>query len=381
MRRSRLILLCAAFLSLCSRTAPAGDDGVPPLRLAIVGLVHGHVEGALWNARERDDIEIVGVYDPSPHNFDRFADKYGLDKGLYFNDLGKMLDATRPDAASVMTSIADHVVAARECLPRRVPMLVEKPLAYTNEDAGEIARLSREHRTLVLTNYETSWYASVRTAARMAKETGPINRAVFRHGHKGPIEIGCSDIFLDWLTDPARNGGGALIDFGCYGADIMTWLMDGRAPDSVYATAQSLKPDLYPAVDDDATIVLTYDARTEPGLPSVPGATAVVQASWAWTHDNKDADLFTPGASYHCKKWDDLSVRAPDGPAEPHAVDDRPAWLRDEWTYLRYVVRGACPVDPLSSLETNLVVVSILDAARESARTGCAVRPEVPASD
>lgn len=364
-----VLSLLAAILPF--RTAPAGAPE-PPLRIAVVGLVHGHVEGVLWNARERDDMEIVGVYDPDPALFAKYKDKYRLPDSVYYKDLGAMLDATHPEAASVMTSIAGHLDAVTACVTRGVPVLVEKPLAFTNADADRMAALAREHGTLVLTNYETSWYASVRTAARLAEGTGPVTRAVFRHGHRGPREIGCSEEFLTWLTDPEQNGGGAIVDFGCYGADIMTWLMDGRRPDRVYATTAHLKPEVYPDVDDDATIVLTYDADPDAGFP---GAVGVVQASWAWTHDNKDADLFTPGASYHCRKWDDLSVRRPDKPAEAQAVDDRPAWLHDEWTYLRHVVRGRCAVDPLSSLETNLTVVRILDAARESARTGRAVTP------
>lgn len=363
----RILTLLLAFLA--GPGIAAEPD--PPLRIAVAGLVHGHVEGVLWAARERADIEIVGVFDPNRALFDKHKDKYRLDDGLYFDDLGAMLDATRPEAVSVMTSIADHLGVIRACVTRGIPVLVEKPLAFSNEDAAEIERLAREHDTLVLTNYETSWYASVRTAARLAKETGPVNRAVFRHGHRGPREIGCSEEFLAWLTDPAQNGGGAIIDFGCYGANIMTWLMDGRLPDTVLATTNQLKPDLYPDVDDDATIVLTYEPDAEAGLP---GAVGVLQASWAWTHDNKDADLFTPGGSYHAAKWDSLTIRRPDQPAEKHAVDDRPDWLRNEWTYLRRVVRGQCPVDPLSSLENNLTVVRILDAARESARTGRAVK-------
>jgi predicted dehydrogenase len=270
-----------------------------------------------------------------------------------------------------MTSIADHLEVIRACITRGIPVLVEKPLAFSEADAAEIERLAAEHGTLVLTNYETSWYASIRTAARLAKETGPIHRAVFRYGHRGPREIGCSEEFLAWLTDPDENGGGAIVDFGCYGANIMTWLMDGRLPDTVLATTNQLKPDLYPNVDDDATILLTYEPDPERGLS---GAVGVLQASWAWTHDNKDADLFTPGGSYHAAKWDSLTVRRPDQPAQKHAVDDRPDWRRDEWTYLRRVVRGECPVDPLSSLENNVIVVRILDAAQESARTGRAVR-------
>lgn len=369
-----LLLILSSFLlpSLADRDGAHRDEA--PLRIAVIGLVHGHVEGVLWAARDRDDIEIVGVYDPDPSLFEKFRAKYGLATDLYFDDLGAMLDVTKPEAASVMTSTAGHLGAVEACAPRGVHMLVEKPLAFDNDEAGRMAALAREHGVHLLTNYETSWYASVRTAARLAKETGPINRAVFRHGHKGPVEIGCAPEFLAWLTDPVQNGGGAITDFGCYGANIMTWLMDNRLPDAVLATTNTLKPDLYTIVDDDATIVLTYEPVREPGLPAFPGATAVIQASWAWTHDNKDADLHTPGGSYHAQKWDTLHARLPDQQALMVEVDDRPAPMTNEWSYLRAVIRGECEVDPLSSLENNLIVVRILDAARESARTSRAVR-------
>ncbi len=215
--------------------------------------------------------------------------------------------------------------------------------------------LAKAHGVLVLTNFETSWYASVREAQRLVKagERAPIRRMVFRHGHKGPREIGCSPEFLAWLTDPDQNGGGAVVDFGCYGAVLATWLMNGQRPTTIVASRSTLKPDVYPNVDDDATIVLTY-----------PGATAVIQASWAWTHDNKEMDLHTEQGSIHAGKWSELSVRNENGSPQPHKAPPMPASLKDEWTYLRRVVRRECDVDPLSSLEYNVVVAEILEAAR-----------------
>lgn len=355
-------VLSALLLILLSSNAIA-DVPVEPLKIAVIGLVHGHVEGVLWQAKDRDDLEIVGIYDPDPALFAKYKDKYQLDESWYFDDLDEMLDATKPDAASVMTSIKDHIDAVRACAPRGIHTLIEKPLAINAVDAMEMRMLTVKHDVLVLTNYETSWYASVRTAAQLAEESGGINRAVFRHGHKGPREIGCSEEFLDWLTDPEENGGGAIVDFGCYGANIMTWLMDNQIPQEVTAITRQLKPDVYPHVDDDATIVLGYK-----------GSVGVIQASWAWTHDNKDMDLYTPGGSYHASKWDGLSVRTPDGPVEPREVFPRTDEQRNEWTYLRKVIRGECEIDPLSSIENNLIVCLILDAARESAMTGQAVR-------
>ena len=359
--RSIFVVLLLALL------APAdafGEEGEAPLRLAVIGLVHGHVEGLLWQADDRDEIELVGIWEPNRALFDRMAAKHGLDASLYFDDLGAMLDERMPEAVSVMTSTRDHLMAAEACAPRGVHLMVEKPLAVSNEHAERMAALAREHGVHLLTNYETSWYASVHEAARLTRWYGPVRRAVFRHGHPGPVEIGCAPEFLEWLTDAEQNGAGALFDFGCYGANLMTWLRNGEAPVSVLATAHTNKPGLYEGVDDDSTIVLTY-----------PDAVAVVQGSWSWTHDNKEMDLFTPRGSLHSAKWDALTARAPDAAPEPLAPRPRPQPLGDEWSYLHALVRGDVGVDPLSSLENNLVVVRILDAARRSAESGRAVTP------
>ncbi len=104
---------------------------------------------------------------------------------------------------------------------------------------------------------------------------------VIHDGHQGPKEIGVPPEFLSFLTDPAQNGAGALYDFGCYGADLMVWLMHGETPLTVTAVLNHDKPDIYPKVDDDATVVLTY-----------PHAQAVIQASWNWPFGRKDMEVY-----------------------------------------------------------------------------------------
>ena len=180
-----------------------------PLRIGIIGLVHGHVEGLLWQASQCADLKIVGITEPDRAVFDRLAAKYKLDPELYHATTTAMLDAVKPEAVSVMSSIKDHLPAVEACAPRGVHVLLEKPLAFLKQDARHIDSLAREHRVLILTNFETSWYASVREAKRMVEsgERAPIRRMVFRHGHKGPKEIGCSQEFLAWLTDPRRTVG------------------------------------------------------------------------------------------------------------------------------------------------------------------------------
>jgi predicted dehydrogenase len=325
------------------------------LRIGVVGLVHGHVEGLLWQDAQRDDITIVGIVEPDDAVFARLAEKYKLTPDLRCKDIPELVAKHKPEAVSVMTDIASHAEVARQCAPLGVHMLFEKPLAFTAADARAIAEVCAANGVLALTNYETSWYTSVRECKlRLEAGTdGAPRKLIFRHGHRGPREIGCSPEFVSWLTDPARNGGGALIDFGCYGAILSTWLMNGERPINVTASATTLKPDVYPHVDDDATINITYKHTT-----------ATVQASWAWTHDNKEMDVYCEKGSLHAGRGGDITLRSPDKAKVTIKPQPLPAHLKDEWTYLTLAVRGKCPIDPLSGIEYNIIAVEILDAAR-----------------
>ncbi|MBB5353277.1 putative dehydrogenase [Haloferula luteola] len=350
-------MLRTLFLSLMVlvlRTPSLADE---PFRIGIAGMTHGHVAGLLSRARERDDLEIVGVWEPDTELFNRYARHYGLDPSIRFDDLGEMLDHCQPEAVSGMGTIRSHLSVVQACAPRHLPVLLEKPLAFAISDADQILTLSRQTGTPILTNYETSWYASVREAKEIIHSGtyGDPFRMVFRHGHRGPREIGCGEEFVGWLSDPEENGGGAVVDFGCYGAVLATFIMDGQKPTSVQAVRRQIKKDQYPQVDDDATILLTY-----------PKATAVIQASWNWPHDLKEMDVHMATATLYAGKWDQLTLRK-SGEAAPQSINAPPLQpYGDEWTYLRAVTRDQAPIDPLSSLDWNHTVVEILDQARKA---------------
>jgi predicted dehydrogenase len=195
---------------------------------------------------------------------------------------------------------------------------------------------------------------------------GPPRKIVVHDGHPGPKEIGVPPEFLAWLTDPAENGGGALMDFGCYGANLITWLMRGAVPTSVTAVTQQIKPDVYPRVDDEATILLTY-----------PTAQGIVQASWNWPVSRKDLEVYGRTGYVHTPDARTVRLRTSgDQPERELRPAERPAALGDPLAYFRAVIRGAVRVDDadLSALPNNVTVMRILEAAKESARTGRTVR-------
>jgi predicted dehydrogenase len=248
--------------------------------------------------------------------------------------------------------------------------MMEKPLAVTFEDALAIKKAAEAGRIQVLVNYETTWYRSNRAAYDLVHENalGEVRKVVVHDGHSGPQEIGVGPEFLSWLTDPKLNGGGALYDFGCYGADLMTWLMNGQRPETVTAVTQQIKPNIYPRVDDEATIVLTY-----------PKAQAIVQASWNWPFDRKDMEVYGQTGYVFTVKHDDIRVRrAGESVDQQVAAKPLPAPEADSISYLRAVLMDGMKADGPSSLEVNVTVAEILDAARRSANSGKTIR--LPAS-
>jgi predicted dehydrogenase len=336
------------------------------LRVAIVGLVHGHVHGFLAQSRHSPEIEIVGVVEPDRQLLTQTATRYGFERAALFSDLEDMIAKTHPQVALVYTNTYDHRRVVEICARHGVHVIMEKPLAVSLDDALAIEKVAREGKIHVLVNYETSWYRSNHAAYDLVHEgaLGEIRKVVVHDGHQGPKEIGVEPEFLAWLTDPKLNGGGALFDFACYGADLMTWLMDGQRPLTVTAVTQQIKPQIYSRVDDEATIVLTY-----------PKAQAIVQASWNWPFDRKDMEVYGQAGYAITVKRDDIRVRrAGEDHEEQVTAKPVPVPYDSELSYLRAVIVDGIKPDGLSSLEPNVTVTEILDAARRSAAEGRTVR-------
>ncbi|HUQ97360.1 MAG TPA: Gfo/Idh/MocA family oxidoreductase [Chitinophagaceae bacterium] len=336
-----------------------------PVRVAVAGITHGHVP-LILDRKGKTDITIVGIYEPNAELALRYAKKYGFDPALIYNNLAKMLDAVKPEAVTAFGSIYEHMAVVEACAPRGIHVMVEKPLATNNAHAARMEALAKKYGIHLLTNFETSWYPTTAKAYQLVHDSsaiGAIKKVVVHDGHQGPKEIGVNSEFLAWLTDPVQNGGGALIDFGCYGANLMTYLMQGEKPVSVTAVTQQFKPAIYPKVDDEATIIVTY-----------PKAQCIIQASWNWPFGRKDMEVYGETGYIITKDNTAMQVRKKDETAAQNRIvttSDIPVY-QDPILYFADVIRGhiTVPKNGLYALETNLTVVQILDAARQSAKTG-----------
>ncbi len=350
----RYVLLFFAFV-----IAAINGEAQKILRVAVAGLAHDHVHGIL-NQFKKGEVIIIGIAEADRQLVLQYEKNYQLPDSLFYNDLETLLAHSKPDAVLVYTPISDHIKVVEICAPRGISVMVEKPLATTVKDAERISSLANQFHIRVLTNYETTWYNSNQAIFEMVNaqhSVGEIRKMTVHDGHQGPKEIGCSPDFLNWLTDPVKNGGGALMDFGCYGANLMVWLMNGKAPVAVRAVTHHLKPMIYPKVEDDATILLEY-----------PEATGIIEASWDWPFGIKDLEVFGTNGYLHALNGNTLQQRNKD---VYENVPLKTAAYTDNIQYLSDVLSGKLnPGNDLSSLENNIIVVRILNAALESSSEG-----------
>jgi predicted dehydrogenase len=341
--------------------------GAARTRLAVVGLDHDHVWGILKTIAGEPDAELAGIADPHADLCDKAKAQAPANAKLY-SDYIQMLDEVKPEAIIVTTANNQHLGILRECAKRKIHYFTEKPMASTAADAREMERIAREAGIKLMVNYWNVWAPASQEALRKVQEgfIGPVNKMIVQYGHQGPKEIGTSKYFTEWLYDPIKNGGGALVDFGCYGAD-WALLLKGR-PKSVFARALVLKPEQKNAVEDEALIILEY-----------PDATAVLQASWNWPYGKGEVHLYGPKGSMHVRgdgllhqpAGQETFQAAPEG--TPLETNHQLPHMRNGIAHFVYCIRNNKPVEGAISAELNVGVNEVIDAAKESIRTRRAV--------
>lgn len=363
-----MLRTCFLLILMFSRQTIVAQDSA--LRIGIAGLTHTHVHWLLGRA-QHNDVKIVGIAETNRDLAERYTKQHGLSMNLVYSTLEEMIAATKPEAVCAFGTIYEHLKVVQTAAPKGIHVMVEKPLAVSLDHANRMAALAKQYDVELLTNYETTWYPSNHKLRELLQKdsAGSLRKIIVRDGHRGPKKIGVNKEFLDWLTDPVQNGGGALTDFGCYGANISTWLMNGKRPNTITAVTQQLQPQNNPKVDDESTIILTYDS-----------VTALIQASWNWPIGRKDAEVHGLTGTLFADNRYTLRQRIAagyDGFNETSLkLEERPAPYNDPFALLAAVVRKKVVLEryDLSSLENNLVVMEILEAARKSAKEGKTVR-------
>lgn len=228
------------------------------LKLAVVGLVHDHVWDELQNWVDTGRVEIVAAADLNDALRERVVKEFHVDNS--HKTAGELFDQCDVDVVQICTSNAEGVEVVEQAAARGIHAVVEKPLAATLAGARRMVSAAETAGTMLFVNWPFRWQPNVPAAWRLIQDgiIGHVFNARIRMAHKGPREFGCSNEFCGWLYDASQNGGGAIVDYCCYGAVALRHLFG--MPDEVQAVAgRYTKTDI--AVDDNAAITLIYEKR------------------------------------------------------------------------------------------------------------------------
>jgi len=361
---NRLLLFLLMTLGVFSKSN--SQHNKEPLQLGIIGLTHTHVHWILGR-EDIGDVEIVGIVEPNTALAKRYAEQYGYSMDLVFSSMEELIEKTNPEAVAAFGTIYEHLEVVETFAPEGIHVMVEKPLAVSIDHARRMETLAKKNNIHLLTNYETTWYPTNHKAYKMLKEDriGDLRKVIVRDGHKGPKKLGINEEFLEWLLDPDENGAGALMDFGCYGANLMTWLKEGEEPNSVTAVTQQLQKENNPEVDDEAIIIVDYG-----------DSNALIEASWNWPIGRKDMEIYGLEGAIYSDNRHDFRLRMAEGydgfEEKAFKLEEREYPFNDPFSLFKAVVRNEVELKPysLSSLENNMIVMKILDAALRSSKTG-----------
>ena len=236
------------------------------LRVGVLGLSHDHIWPNLKALAAGSVGRLAAVAEPDPALRARLAEEQGdIETTDSYDDL---LERGGLDAVFVYADNRRSAELARLAVERRLPTMIEKPMAADLAGARALLHAGRAAGVPLMVNWPTAWRPALRHGLVLAADgmAGEPTQLSHRGGHAGPREFGCSPQFCDWLYDPRRNGGGALVDYCGYGA-VLCRLVLGR-PEAVTAvTPPPRKPGLM--AEDRAVAILSY-----------PRALGLLEASW-----------------------------------------------------------------------------------------------------
>ena len=328
-------------------------------RVGVACMSHDHVWGELNHWKSLPNVELVAGGDDEPELLEKLKAEFGVAR--VYPSFREMLDKEDLDiiqAAGGNSEGADIVEAAAA---KGIHVISEKPMAATLAQADRMLLAAQKAGTLLLINWPSAWGRDWQELERRALggDIGQIRYTRYRSAHNGPIAIGCSRQFVRDLTTPAINGGGALMDYCCYGANLAARLL-GR-PQSVTGLRGCFgTEEAYAASDDNAIIIAKY-----------AHAFGVCEASWTQTVGYAGTNPVVYGSEgsigiHHGK----VLIQRPGKPEEAIMPAEKAAPFRNAPEYLVHCLETAQPIEGFCSPATSRDAQEILELGLRAADSG-----------
>lgn len=181
-----------------------------PLHVAVVGAGRmGRHHARTY--RKLPNTQLLAVVDINPDRAQEAAEEFACQAFSSVQELLQQLPQL--DAVSIAVPTAQHLSAARPFLQRRIPCLIEKPLASSLPEAQELAELARLHQTILAVGHTERFNPAVRAVAAMKirprfVQVDRVSPMTFRSLDVGVVMdlmIHDLDILLMLVGQPVQN--------------------------------------------------------------------------------------------------------------------------------------------------------------------------------
>ena len=357
-------------------------------RVGIIGFGHMHINNVAALFAEHSQVVMAAGADTTPLKPEqrvapytrewnkRFAqEKLGV--GRIYDDYRAMLAQEELDIAIVTSENAQHPDVVEACAAAGVHVCVEKPMAASLSDALRMARAVQAAGTELVVNWPLTWSPAARKAKALIEEgiIGRVLEVKWRAGHTGPLGPSAAHQGVNQTAEPMSGperaatwwhqsaaGGGAMLDFCCYGALVSYWYIGQPA-----VGALGLKANLdshWGDAEDNAVIVVRF-----------PDAMALLEGSWTTLdHGVPTGPIVygTTGTLVVDRRDDAPVVRLERGHGQTtvYDVEPLPNGRADIAQELIHHLDTGEPLHPTLEMTFNLDVMGILDAGVRSAASG-----------
>lgn len=187
------------------------------LRIGIIGtggIAHSHIKSYL----KQEDVEVVAGADLIEGKAEAFFKEYDVDAKA-FTDYKEMIDTMNLDAVSVCTYNRTHKECTVYALEHGLPVLLEKPMTVTLDEAVEICKAEKKSGKIVSVGFQPRFDGNMQMINKIV-QSGELGRVYYIQtggGRRHGIPVSWSETFIE--NDKA--GLGAVGDIGCYSLDLV----------------------------------------------------------------------------------------------------------------------------------------------------------------
>ncbi len=239
------------------------------MKLALLSGAHVHTRGYLKTIKERDDLELVVVWDDMPSRGQAIAEEMGC---AFEPDLAKAVALPGLDATVICADNAGHRALVEASAAAGLDLFCEKPMALSVADADAMLAAIRGAGVKAVFGFFQPYQAAALAARKLIAEgaLGQITQLTYRNSHHAAYGRWFDRPEVAWFTVPEKAGGGAFCDMG---AHAMHYVRLVFGPVTTVSADISNKSGEYPNVDDHGVALVSFAG----------GATGVIEASWVFT--------------------------------------------------------------------------------------------------